>query len=155
MTRSVIFPERVRPFLRAAGVTTFHMGPVPCILAVRTSLHSPRIMSCSFSDALNLMLAIWFLPPVIAFGLTLLFCTITCSPLSLPGLALGGLWGLREGSRKPLAVSNSRLRINAILNSITRRGTFVGNSAGVLGERHNLRQASLFVLTSRFSSAGL
>ncbi len=49
------------------------------------------------------------------------------------GLALGGLWGMREGARRPLAVSNTRLRINSILNSVTRRGTFIGNSAGVLG----------------------
>ena len=49
------------------------------------------------------------------------------------GLALGGVWGLREGARKPLAVSNARLRINSILNSVTRRGTFIGNSAGCLG----------------------
>ncbi|KIP08785.1 hypothetical protein PHLGIDRAFT_103765 [Phlebiopsis gigantea 11061_1 CR5-6] len=55
----------------------------------------------------------------------------------LSGLALGGLWGLREGSRKQLAVTNSRLRINAILNSVTRRGTFVGNSAGVLALVYN------------------
>ena len=53
--------------------------------------------------------------------------------LGLTGLALGGLWGLREGASKPLAVSNSRLRINSVLNSVTRRGTFIGNSAGVLG----------------------
>ncbi len=57
--------------------------------------------------------------------------------LCCPGLSLGGLWGLREGAKKPLAVSNTRLRINAILNSVTRRGTFVGNSAGVLGEPPN------------------
>jgi len=43
------------------------------------------------------------------------------------------VWGLREGVRRPLAVSNSRLRINSILNSVTRRGTFIGNSAGVMG----------------------
>lgn len=43
------------------------------------------------------------------------------------------MWGLREGARKPLAVSNARLRINSILNSVTRRGTFMGNSAGCLG----------------------
>lgn len=55
----------------------------------------------------------------------------------LSGLALGGVWGLREGARKPLAVSNSRLRINAILNSVTRRGTFIGNSAGVLALVYN------------------
>lgn len=50
------------------------------------------------------------------------------------GLALGGVWGLREGARRPLAVSNARLRINSVLNSVTRRGTFIGNSAGVLGD---------------------
>ncbi|KIL65551.1 hypothetical protein M378DRAFT_161871 [Amanita muscaria Koide BX008] len=59
-----------------------------------------------------------------------------CHMLTLvfQGLALGGAWGLREGARRPLAVSNSRLRINSILNSVTRRGTFIGNSAGVLGQ---------------------
>jgi hypothetical protein len=61
-----------------------------------------------------------------------------CSRLShahscCPGLGVGGIWGLREGVRRPLAVSNARLRINSVLNSVTRRGTFIGNSAGVLG----------------------
>lgn len=70
-----------------------------------------------------------------SFILSLLFRTITCSSLKiLPGLALGGAWGVREGARRPLAVSNARLRINSILNSVTRRGTFIGNSAGVVGE---------------------
>ncbi|KAF9045708.1 Tim17-domain-containing protein [Hymenopellis radicata] len=55
----------------------------------------------------------------------------------LGGLALGGFWGLREGAARPLAVSNSRLRINSILNSVTRRGTFIGNSAGVLALVYN------------------
>ncbi|PCH44370.1 Tim17-domain-containing protein [Wolfiporia cocos MD-104 SS10] len=55
----------------------------------------------------------------------------------LSGLALGGVWGLREGARRPLAASNARLRINSILNSITRRGTFIGNSAGVLALVYN------------------
>ncbi|KAI0319627.1 Tim17-domain-containing protein [Amylostereum chailletii] len=55
----------------------------------------------------------------------------------LGGLALGGAWGLREGARRPLAVSNSRLRINSVLNSVTRRGTFLGNSAGVLALAYN------------------
>lgn len=47
---------------------------------------------------------------------------------------MGGMWGLREGATRPLAVSNSRLRLNSVLNSVTRRGSFMGNSAGVLGE---------------------
>ncbi|EJD07563.1 Tim17-domain-containing protein [Fomitiporia mediterranea MF3/22] len=55
----------------------------------------------------------------------------------LSGLAIGGLWGLREGAKRPLAVSNARLRINAILNSVTRRGTFIGNSAGVVALVYN------------------
>ncbi|KAI4523939.1 Tim17/Tim22/Tim23/Pmp24 family-domain-containing protein [Schizophyllum commune] len=55
----------------------------------------------------------------------------------LGGLTLGGIWGVREGARRPLAVSNARLRINSILNSVTRRGTFIGNSAGVLALLYN------------------
>jgi mitochondrial import inner membrane translocase subunit TIM23 len=51
----------------------------------------------------------------------------------MTGLGVGGLWGLREGATRPLAVSNARLRLNSILNGVTRRGTFLGNSAGVLG----------------------
>ena len=43
-------------------------------------------------------------------------------------------------------MSNARLRINAILNSVTRRGTFIGNSAGVLGT-YPPYLALLFVLT--------
>ncbi|TFL01891.1 Tim17/Tim22/Tim23/Pmp24 family-domain-containing protein [Pterulicium gracile] len=55
----------------------------------------------------------------------------------LGGLALGGVWGLREGARRPLAVTNSRLRINSVLNAVTRRGTFIGNSAGVVALVYN------------------
>ncbi|EJT96589.1 Tim17-domain-containing protein [Dacryopinax primogenitus] len=55
----------------------------------------------------------------------------------LSGLAIGGLWGFREGAIRPLAVSNTRLRINSILNSVTRRGTFIGNSAGVMALAYN------------------
>lgn len=49
------------------------------------------------------------------------------------GLALGGAWGIREGGSRKLAVPSARLRLNSILNSVTRRGSFMGNSAGVLG----------------------
>jgi len=41
---------------------------------------------------------------------------------------------VREGAQRPLAISNTRLRINSVLNSVTRRGTFIGNSAGIAGE---------------------
>ena len=75
--------------------------------------------------------------PSISFTLTLssilLFSLLSHAHSCSLGLGVGGVWGLREGVRRPLAVSNSRLRINSILNSVTRRGTFIGNSAGVLG----------------------
>jgi len=61
----------------------------------------------------------------------------------LSGLAVGGLWGLREGARRPLAVSSARLRINSVLNSVTRRGTFIGNSAGVLALVYNAINSSI------------
>jgi len=75
--------------------------------------------------------------PSISFTPTLssilLFSLLSHAHSCSLGLGAGGVWGLREGIRRPLAVSNSRLRINSILNSVTRRGTFIGNSAGVLG----------------------
>lgn len=54
----------------------------------------------------------------------------------LSGLAIGGLLGAREGLTRPLGVDSPtmRLRINAMLNQVTRRGSFMGNSAGVIGE---------------------
>lgn len=61
----------------------------------------------------------------------------------LAGLSLGGLWGLREGAARPLAVSNTRLRVNSILNSMTRRGSWMGNSAGILGAHSGSRLAML------------
>jgi len=46
------------------------------------------------------------------------------------GLGVGGLW---EGAARPLAVTNSRLRLDRVLNGVTRRETLLGNSARVLG----------------------
>ncbi|KAM6496861.1 Tim17 domain containing protein [Amanita muscaria] len=72
----------------------------------------------------------------------------------LGGLALGGAWGLREGARRPLAVSNSRLRINSILNSVTRRGTFIGNSAGVLALVYNAINSSIDAMRGKHDTLG-
>ncbi|KAI0272680.1 Tim17/Tim22/Tim23/Pmp24 family-domain-containing protein [Gloeopeniophorella convolvens] len=70
------------------------------------------------------------------------------------GLALGGAWGFREGARRPLAVSNTRLRINSILNSITRRGTFLGNSAGVLALGYNGINSTIDALRGKHDAFG-
>jgi len=72
----------------------------------------------------------------------------------LSGLALGGAWGFREGSTRKLAVSNSRLRINSILNSVTRRGSFLGNSAGVLALIYNAINSSIDSYRGRHDAYG-
>ncbi|CAE6482252.1 unnamed protein product [Rhizoctonia solani] len=61
----------------------------------------------------------------------------------LSGLALGGLYGVQEGYSRPLSVSSSRLRINSILNSVTRRGSYFGNSAGVIALMYNVLNSSI------------
>ncbi|KAJ1017723.1 hypothetical protein NDA16_005042 [Ustilago loliicola] len=63
----------------------------------------------------------------------------------LSGLAIGGLLGAREGFFRPLGVDNPtfRLRLNAVLNQVTRRGSFFGNSAGVVALIYNLVDASI------------
>jgi len=72
----------------------------------------------------------------------------------LSGLALGGLWGVREGARKPLSVSNTSLRINSILNSVTRRGTFIGNSAGVMALLYNGVNSSIDAFRGKHDTMG-
>ncbi|TEB29082.1 Tim17-domain-containing protein [Coprinellus micaceus] len=72
----------------------------------------------------------------------------------LGGLTLGGLWGVREGARRPLAVYNARLRLNSILNSVTRRGTFVGNSAGVMALIYNGINSSIDAYRGQHDTAG-
>ncbi|KAJ7035663.1 Tim17/Tim22/Tim23/Pmp24 family-domain-containing protein [Mycena alexandri] len=72
----------------------------------------------------------------------------------LQGLALGGAWGVREGAARPLAVSNTRLRINSVLNSVTRRGTFIGNSAGILALVYNGVNSSIDAMRGKHDILG-
>lgn len=53
------------------------------------------------------------------------------------GLGAGGFAGLVEGLRKSSPTMSARLRSNAILNSITRRGPYLGNLAGCLTLTYN------------------
>jgi import inner membrane translocase subunit TIM23 len=53
-------------------------------------------------------------------------------------LGLGGVWGLAEGLQRTPATTPPRLRLNAVLNSVTRRGPFMGNSAGVIALVYNV-----------------
>jgi len=54
----------------------------------------------------------------------------------LSALALGGAWGLQEGLRRSMG-QPPKLRLNSVLNAVTRRGPFLGNSAGVVAITYN------------------
>ncbi|KIW90443.1 uncharacterized protein Z519_09089 [Cladophialophora bantiana CBS 173.52] len=55
----------------------------------------------------------------------------------LTALTTGGIWGLIEGLNRTPASAPPKLRLNSVLNSITRRGPFLGNSAGVVAMVYN------------------
>lgn len=55
----------------------------------------------------------------------------------LTGLSLGGAWGLAEGLRRSPVTAPPKIRLNGVLNSVTRRGPFLGNSAGVVAMVYN------------------
>ncbi|EGD95821.1 mitochondrial import inner membrane translocase subunit Tim23 [Trichophyton tonsurans CBS 112818] len=55
----------------------------------------------------------------------------------LIALTTGGAWGLIEGLKRSPASASPKLRLNSVLNSVTRRGPFLGNSAGVVALVYN------------------
>ncbi|CAO2652754.1 Nn.00g021650.m01.CDS01 [Neocucurbitaria sp. VM-36] len=55
----------------------------------------------------------------------------------LTALTIGGTWGLAEGLQKNPPTMPPRLRLNGVLNAVTRRGPFLGNSAGVIAMVYN------------------
>ena len=55
----------------------------------------------------------------------------------LVALTVGGAWGLAEGLNKTPVTAPPKIRLNGVLNSITRRGPFLGNSAGVVAMVYN------------------
>jgi import inner membrane translocase subunit TIM23 len=92
-----------------------------------TTYLAGRIHSLSLSLSVFILISIMLLFPY-SSQIVAMSALLACQ-----GLGIGGLWGLREGLTRPMAVSNARLRLNSVLNGVTRRGTFLGNSAGVLG----------------------
>ena len=55
----------------------------------------------------------------------------------LTALSIGGTWGLVEGLNRLPPTAPPKLRLNSALNAITRRGPFLGNSAGVIALMYN------------------
>ncbi|KAK9236039.1 Tim17/Tim22/Tim23/Pmp24 family-domain-containing protein [Lipomyces kononenkoae] len=64
------------------------------------------------------------------------------------GLALGGAYGLAEGLRHSPASAPAKLKLNSVLNAVTRRGPYLGNSAGILAISYNVFNGLLDVYRS-------
>lgn len=67
----------------------------------------------------------------------------------LTGLGLGGLYGMQEGIKAIPANATGKLKLNTILNHITKRGPFLGNSAGVIALTYNLIDSSIDALRGK------
>lgn len=61
----------------------------------------------------------------------------------LLGLGVGGAYGIQEAFRNMPPNVTPKLRLNTVLNHITKRGPFLGNLAGVLAITYNLADACL------------
>ncbi|EFX04734.1 mitochondrial import inner membrane translocase subunit [Grosmannia clavigera kw1407] len=70
----------------------------------------------------------------------------------LAALSLGGAWGLQEGLRRS-AGQPPKLRLNSVLNAVTRRGPFLGNSAGVVAIVYNCTNSYIGYLRGRHDAA--
>lgn len=70
----------------------------------------------------------------------------------LSALTIGGAWGMQEGLRRS-AGQAPKLRLNSTLNAITRRGPFLGNSAGVVAIVYNCANSYFGYLRGKHDSA--
>ena len=71
----------------------------------------------------------------------------------LSALTIGGTWGLIEGLRRSPANAPAKLKLNSVLNSVTRRGPFLGNSAGVIAMVYNGVNSTIGYYRGRHDSA--
>lgn len=70
----------------------------------------------------------------------------------LSGLTIGGALGLQEGLNKSSG-QPPKLRLNSVLNSITRRGPYLGNSAGVVAIIYNCLNSLIGSLRGKHDAA--
>lgn len=71
----------------------------------------------------------------------------------LAALTVGGIWGLSEGLQRTPVMAPPKIRLNAVLNSVTRRGPFLGNSAGVVAMLYNGLNSGLGYMRGKHDSA--
>lgn len=70
----------------------------------------------------------------------------------LTALSMGGAWGLQEGLRRSTG-QPPKLRLNSTLNAITRRGPFLGNSAGVVAITYNCFNSAIGYFRGKHDAA--
>ncbi|KAL6851039.1 Mitochondrial import inner membrane translocase subunit tim23 [Amphichorda felina] len=70
----------------------------------------------------------------------------------LAGLTVGGAWGLQEGLRRSHGQA-PKLRLNSVLNAVTRRGPFLGNSAGTVAITYNCINSLIGYLRGKHDAA--
>lgn len=70
----------------------------------------------------------------------------------LAGISIGGAWGLQEGLRRS-AGQAPKLRLNSVLNAVTRRGPYLGNSAGVVAITYNIFNSLIGSLRGKHDAA--
>jgi len=70
----------------------------------------------------------------------------------ITALGIGGAWGLQEGLRKSVG-QPPKLRLNSVLNAVTRRGPFLGNSCGVIALSYNFVNAYIGYLRGKDDAA--
>lgn len=61
----------------------------------------------------------------------------------LLGLGIGGAYGFQEGVKNIPKNATPKLQLNTILNHVTKRGPYLGNSAGVIALTYNMIDSSL------------
>lgn len=70
----------------------------------------------------------------------------------LSGLSVGGALGLREGLLKSSGQA-PKLRLNSVLNAVTRRGPYLGNSAGTVAITYNCINSLVGYVRGRHDAA--
>ncbi|KAI1144094.1 Tim17-domain-containing protein [Hypoxylon sp. FL0543] len=70
----------------------------------------------------------------------------------LTALSIGGAWGLQEGLKRSVG-QPPKLRLNSVLNAVTRRGPFLGNSAGVVAITYNCFNSAIGYIRGKHDSA--
>lgn len=61
----------------------------------------------------------------------------------LLGLGVGGAYGMQEGLANLPANLSAKLKLNTVLNHMTKRGPFLGNSAGVAALIYNIADSTI------------